>query len=153
VPGYQVIDQIVMVGTGPATGSPSYVTFIPACAAYADIALVELVRSLEFRAHTYFVGGDLSQPHFDETVVRAGSAEAVDAMRERLRRTVNACQDPLADDGNELKFVIVGTDAVGQSAPQFWTVVIAPSRGLLAIVRSPTPMDDIGTAMLARLTA
>jgi hypothetical protein len=152
VPGYRVIDQISMVGTGPASDSP-YVTFIPACAAYADITLVQLVRSLDFRAHTYFVGGDLSQPHFDETVVRAGSAEAVQAARERMLRAVRACQDPLADDGTELKFVIVGTDPAGQSAPQFWTVVTAPSRGLLAIVRSPTPMDDIGDAMLARLTA
>ena len=153
VPGYRVVDQISMVGTGPAAGSPPYVTFIPACAAYADIALAELVRSLDFRAHTYFVGGDLSQPHFDETVVRSGSAEAVRAARERIRQTVNTCQDPLADDGTELRFVIAGTDPVGRSAPQFWTVVIAPSRGLLAIVRSPTPMDDIGDAMLARLTA
>lgn len=153
LPGYRVVDQIATIGTGPAVGSPPYVTFVPDCADYADIAFANVVNGLNFRAHTYFPGGDLSQPHLDETVVRAGSAEAVRGLLERIRRAVNTCQDPLADDGTVLHFLLPGSDGAGQRASLFWTVVSAPSLGLLAIFRSPTPMDGVSDAVLARLTA
>jgi hypothetical protein len=84
-------------------------------------------------------------------VVSFGSAEAVLEARARMLEAVAACQDPLADNGAEFSFVISRTDPVGQSAPQFWTVVTAPGLGVLGIVRSPIPMDGIGEVALARL--
>lgn len=147
--GYRLTDQVATT-TGVQSPNP-YRSFEPTCTAYAELTIESVAGSNAFRWHSYYVGQDLSTSRIDETVVRFGSAEAVISARARILRLVHSCLDPAADSGAVFSFVMSGADPAGQPATQYWTVIVAPQSRLLAIVRTPSRIDGIGEAALARL--
>jgi hypothetical protein len=150
LPGYTLVDQVATRGVGPPNG-PEYVTFVPACGVYAQLTIESVVGTNDFRYHAYFVGGDISQQHLDETVIRFGSADEVLTSRTRILQLVQSCRDPSAETGAVFSFVMDGTDPTGQPYPQRWTVVLAPHARLMAIIRTPKVFDEIGFLALDHL--